>query len=377
MLLASALAGGCTEMLLGGKNYHLDEGAGGTGGADDTGPAACENGFTACDGACVLLDSDAEHCGACGHDCFGATCNAGMCAPQEVAAHLTDPRAVAVDETHVYWTDAVTLQRAPKDGGAAETLSAGHHELGAVAVDDKYVFWLDQGSGTVMKLKKDGNGKAKVVFDGSKSDNLGSLAFDGEDVYFSRTVENGDIRRAKKGMDEVPTVLVGAQPEPTDIRMLGAGLMWSGFMEELQGRPDGAEENRVAPVGGYVRFTLRKGAAGFTALAEGEGEITALAAAGDVAVWVDGTSARIRARSITDPAPITLVEGQHVAGLSADDTRIYWSTKTGTVKSHVLTSHETRTLAVDIAGAGPVALDATHVYILRTGPDGGILRVAR
>lgn len=360
-------AGGCTEILTGGKTYYLDEGGGGVAGGDP-GAVACESGFTTCGDDCVRLDSDPQHCGACAHDCLGAACSAGMCAPQVVASHVGEPRAMALDETHVYWTcgDGV-VQRAPKAGGAIETLASGQQEPGAIAVDKTFVFWLDEGSGQVLRLKKDGNGPQKVLFDGAASDSLRRVLLDDENVYFTRDLELGDIRRAKKESDEQPAILVDGQANPTEIRLLGAGLMWSGFVESA-GRGN---------VGGYVRFMLRQGGSDFTTIAQGEGEITALAAAGETAVWVDGTAGRIRARKITDSAPVTLAEGQQVRGLTADDTRVFWSTAAGNLKSHELASHQTRLLAFEIDAAGPVVADTTHVYILRTGADGGVLRVAR
>lgn len=39
----------------------------------------CKPGLSGCDGACVDLDADAEHCGACGVACEGTTCINGQC----------------------------------------------------------------------------------------------------------------------------------------------------------------------------------------------------------------------------------------------------------------------------------------------------------
>jgi hypothetical protein len=39
----------------------------------------CRPGFVICDGACVDLDSDPAHCGACGRDCGAFACSEGMC----------------------------------------------------------------------------------------------------------------------------------------------------------------------------------------------------------------------------------------------------------------------------------------------------------
>jgi hypothetical protein len=42
---------------------------------------ACPLGTSDCTSACANLDSDPKHCGACGHDCLGGTCEGGYCKP--------------------------------------------------------------------------------------------------------------------------------------------------------------------------------------------------------------------------------------------------------------------------------------------------------
>ena len=56
-----------------------------------------------CDDA-ADLDSDAENCGRCGHDCLGGECEFGKCLPVTVAASQTNPIDVATDGTYVYWS---------------------------------------------------------------------------------------------------------------------------------------------------------------------------------------------------------------------------------------------------------------------------------
>jgi hypothetical protein len=41
--------------------------------------AKCRPGFASCDGVCVDVSSDAEHCGSCGNDCGSLACNDGLC----------------------------------------------------------------------------------------------------------------------------------------------------------------------------------------------------------------------------------------------------------------------------------------------------------
>ena len=43
--------------------------------------AQCRKGFVACDGVCVDVSSDRDHCGACGRSCGADACHAGTCGP--------------------------------------------------------------------------------------------------------------------------------------------------------------------------------------------------------------------------------------------------------------------------------------------------------
>jgi hypothetical protein len=71
VLLASALAGGCTDVLgVEDRSYAGPAGSGGGGGA----------------GGCDNTDDDPQNCGACGHDCLGGECVDGACQPVLITA---------------------------------------------------------------------------------------------------------------------------------------------------------------------------------------------------------------------------------------------------------------------------------------------------
>src|SRR5262249_2222002 len=56
------------------------------------------------DGREARLDSDSQHCGACGNDCLGGTCRAGACALATLASGYDSYLRIAVDAKNVYWT---------------------------------------------------------------------------------------------------------------------------------------------------------------------------------------------------------------------------------------------------------------------------------
>ncbi len=166
----------------------------------------CDEGWWDCngdvvDGCEIHLDGDPLNCGDCDHDCLGGECEVGTCQPVVLVEGESAPLNVAVDETHVYWTnfqasgsvvratssggnrtvltDAVSpfdlalddesvfftsddeIARVPKVGGASTPLISGTGEPRGVAVDDSDVFYVDLGNadGDVESIPKMGGGE--------------------------------------------------------------------------------------------------------------------------------------------------------------------------------------------------------------------------
>ncbi|HEY4117471.1 MAG TPA: hypothetical protein VGM56_06425 [Byssovorax sp.] len=114
-----------------------------------TGSASGGGGGAVCDPA-AEHSSDPHNCGACGHDCLGAACSAGVCQPVAIWTGNAAP-PLFVDDTYVYWMriqgmgehdcSAFTVVRAPKHSGALSTAPEQVLDEGAadVAVRDGYV----------------------------------------------------------------------------------------------------------------------------------------------------------------------------------------------------------------------------------------------
>jgi hypothetical protein len=392
LVLACALSSAaCTELLLGDKKFVRGDGSGAsdggggsaaagggggvaaTGGGGSTAPV-CENGTAACDGACVVLDTDSLNCGACGHDCLGGGCESGLCVPQVVASAVNDPRGIATDQGFVYWTTGDgSVQRAPKSGGAVETLAVEQESPGAIAVDATYAYWVNEDSGRVVRMAKDGQGKAKSLL---TSTGLLDLAVDSQNLYLSKKLKKGEISRVDKNGGG-PSTIAKNQPQPTRIGLLGDSVVWSGQSEaDDDANEDGTPDGDEGMTGAYIRFAPRGGGEA-TTLAFTEGQIVGLVAAGNMAVWADAKSLRIRAVAPGLGAPITLATGQDVRGLAADGDEVFWTSAGGTVKRVSTAGGSPHVIAVDITGAGAAAVDGTHVYFTRSGAGGAIYRVAR
>jgi len=110
----------------------------------------------------------------------------------EVLALATDqdrPLRLALDETHVYWTNGDSgeggvLRRVPQRGGDVVTLTAGASPDGFIAVDDRNVYFIGAGTNDLMAVPKAGGPSTLIA---ALSVGLGAMATDGERVYASGT----------------------------------------------------------------------------------------------------------------------------------------------------------------------------------------------
>jgi hypothetical protein len=102
--------------------------------SDATAPATCSD-----------TQADTHNCGACGHDCLGAACSGGLCAP-EMFGTLAGYRLV-VDDTNVYAVGAsvggTSVSGTPKAGGASFVVASELTDAGFTG----YSYFLALGGG--------------------------------------------------------------------------------------------------------------------------------------------------------------------------------------------------------------------------------------
>ncbi|WP_257455853.1 hypothetical protein [Archangium lipolyticum] len=107
------------------------------------GERSAEPDWRTCGGVRVNVTEDSQHCGACGHDCLGASCQLGLCAPSQLTATsdfwIDD---LQLDESHVYWSGLYTnhfgVKRVPKTGG--EPLVLANPTMGQLALDGESLY---------------------------------------------------------------------------------------------------------------------------------------------------------------------------------------------------------------------------------------------
>ena len=112
---------------------------------------------------------------------------------QVIASDQNFPFGIVLDATHVYWANAYEVVRARKDGSAREVLYTG--PVKSVAIDDTYVYWGTGSDGRVMRARKDGSGAQTLA---SGQDYPMRVAVDDTHVYWTNFGENGQLMRALK-----------------------------------------------------------------------------------------------------------------------------------------------------------------------------------
>ena len=120
----------------------------------ELGQCECDGNLVVCGDECVYLASNAEHCGACGHACeSGDDCTLGLCPTDELATGLSEPYAIAVGSTQIYWTDAGSknsIHAADLDGANPVELASGQNSPRELYVDEAadLLLWSNYGVGT-------------------------------------------------------------------------------------------------------------------------------------------------------------------------------------------------------------------------------------
>ncbi len=93
-----------------------------------------------CNGRQRELSTDSNHCGACNHPCLGGTCKQGKCQPF-VLAYTKEAKFLALDSTYAYWTsDFGTVNRVPLVGGPVTVLATPINPRG-IAIDSSHVYF--------------------------------------------------------------------------------------------------------------------------------------------------------------------------------------------------------------------------------------------
>jgi hypothetical protein len=313
----------------------------------------CDDGTTPADCAPDLATSS-RHCGSCGHDCIGGACVGGACQPVvigvapggfhpthlaidlthaymgladatfaigrvplsggvvEILAPSDNPEGIAVDATHVYWSNSGydppgssngTVMKAPLAGGAPTPIATGLQKPRMVALNASHVYWTTFYAHTVMRATKDGLDVVTIAQTGSGPF---GIALDSQFVYWTEKSLTASIKKAP--IDGGAAVLVAlATPVPSGIAVDADRAYWTDIV--------GDKVESASLAGGVVT----EHASGF---AGGNGGLIALDATH--IYWTNGQAVLRVAKS--GGAPEVFAANQTGAlGIAVDDKAVYWT----------------------------------------------------
>lgn len=199
---------------------------------------------------CTNTSLDPFNCGACGHDCLGGACNAGVCAPVVLANDPGEPAEITVDDTHVYWTNEKTgdVRRVAIGGGAVETIYDGAEATplgeGLVRAGADVYFTLAVDDGGIFKCPSTGCGAAGPTPVVAPMSSPGYLALaDGGVLVVAETLFNGRIGRCTLPCTSGVTFVTGPEGFPKFVAVDGESFYWSTLTPppgELRGKLDDA-----------------------------------------------------------------------------------------------------------------------------------------
>jgi hypothetical protein len=297
----------------------------------------------ACDSR-TSLDSNPDHCGRCGHDCCGGTCEHGVCQPFVIAQGY-HPGRPAVDATSLYWPDGNDtlgrIMKVPRRGGEAVALASNQRHPWAVAVDGTHVYWTT-------------NSDAAPAY--------------------------GGVFKVPVGGGEVVALVPSGEAFAGDILVDGSHVYWEDYGEYTPAAHSTATDP-CAP-GARIRRADLDGSRLITLASPDVGVCTPLFMAVDSThvYWPSRFAHTIQRVGLDGKRPETIASSPDPGGVAIDASYVYWTNwKDGTVQRAPLEGGPAATIASSGnevgpnggVGAGGLAVDTTHVIWLREGPPWG------
>lgn len=276
--------------------------------------------------------------------------------PFVLASDQSTPTNVAIDDTHLYWTNQVpegAVMRVGLLGGPPEEVAAFEFEPGGLFVDGTHIYWSEFGSpGSVRRLAKADSGDSAKAEELAKDQPKSlSVTVDANNVYFTTSQTIRSVSKSGGAVKEIasnqnyPAVLItsygflywtstfGGFVAQADTYNLDAGVQ---LLASNQSSPGGLTvdlgnlywANYLGDSsGGTPRIMTvdRTGATAPVVLADGQAGPTMVAQFGTHVYWTNNVGGTVMRVPKTGGLVEELASGQQApAGLAVDTTAIYW-----------------------------------------------------
>ncbi len=318
------------------------------------------------------LKTDAKNCGRCGHDCLGAPCNVGVCAPTTLATGLENPANISLSATHVYVTtygDERVLE-IPKNGGATRELAKAQTNVWGVLASGTTLYWANSHypyepqeatyKGGIWSCELPACATPKLV---TPADFPNIIVLQDGNLYFTEENTGAVVRVKPDGTGR--TTIATNTTSPFGIAADKTHVYWTSYQPQLYRAPvGGGGQETVGPQGtfraGYIAVDADRVYWAYSERA-GTGRVVSAAKNNLAAPRIEYGSEE---------------NNKEPVGIAVDDKFVYWSThgtKDGTIalgdgqvlacpKKGCPASGPT-VLMKELARAYGIAVDNTHVYV--------------
>ena len=311
----------------------------------DFGRADCNGDGT--DGCEMDVQSSAQNCGRCGRDCLGGACEAGHCLPVVIAPSPQETQGptaggIAVDGTSVYFTlpDTGAVVRMAKDGTGRAPLAIQVPSPLTLVLRNHTLAWSSNGGdGGIWSVDTTGASLNPLAL--NQNAEWGGIALDDDSVYWANN--EGFIGHARRSVAGWERLFPG---EPITVRSVaedGDRLYWTtGVQGDLvRGWKDGGSREVLAGKLGTVMdlaldadfvyvadwdqggriLKVSKATGAWTVAAEAQGGAHALV--GDVSgIYWGNQAALLR---LAPDGGVETVAPRFVHRIGLDDVAVYWT----------------------------------------------------
>jgi sugar lactone lactonase YvrE len=263
------------------------------------------------------------------------------------------PNGLAVDATHVYWTNGYgNVMKAPISGGPVTALASGQANPWGIAVDDGRVYWTNAaGAGQVMSVPVTG-GEPRTL--ASEQRRPFQVAVRDGLVYWTDMGDGSVMRTSVDGGE--PTQLAANQGAVAAIAACADGIYWSSFGQHAVRSLPLADAGRVATV----------------ALGQ---DASTLSCGHDAVYWADGSRGTVLGFDARGGGLAPLAFSPGPLSVAADRQHVYWTDETMRAVWRVpLCGGKAEVIAEDAAGPLLVAVDETNIYWTN---DDAIMKAAK
>jgi virginiamycin B lyase len=279
----------------------------------------------------------------------GVTTNKSTLTIVNEPAFITTPTSIsgiAVNSTHIFWTNGTTIGRAAINGtGGNNSFITGITSAVAVAVDGAYIYWADDAGGRIGRAKLDGT-EVNLNFITAPVSPRG-VAVDATYIYWTEG-GTGTIGRAKISGVEPSTEFITGLTTPLAIAVNATHIYWTeGASTEDIGRAKigGTEANS-----NFISEAFARG----------------LALNGTHIYWSDAGTKDSIARALlagTSREDTFITSSTEPWGVAVDATYVYWAEKTGAdaVARHSIITSDTDVVVNAGSAAAPVTAKLTGI----------------